>query len=210
MEIDESLHPQLEQTLKACERSCAAVGIRCRWEIRLEDFITMAVQSLDTDLFRSEVSKFDVAVLNPPYKKLRSDSTSRALLHRLGIETSNLYTAFVSLALLLLNDGGELVAITPRSFCNGPYFRPFRRHLLHHASLTHVRLFETRNQAFRDDEVLQENVILRAVKGARATIAPADLTGPIPRGSSPPPELRSLRSGFEEGRPAGFLPPGRR
>lgn len=31
VEIDESLHPQLEQTLKACERSCTAVGIRCRW-----------------------------------------------------------------------------------------------------------------------------------------------------------------------------------
>lgn len=167
VEIDESLHPQLEQTLMACVRSCAAVGIRCRWEIRREDFITMAVHSLDAGLFRAEVSAFDVTVLNPPYKKLRSDSTSRGLLHRLGIETSNLYTAFVSLALLLLNDGGELVAITPRSFCNGPYFRPFRKLLLHHANLTHVRLFESRNQAFRDDEVLQENVILRAVKGVQ-------------------------------------------
>jgi adenine-specific DNA-methyltransferase len=165
VEIDESLHPQLEQTLKACAISCAAAGIRCHWEIRQEDFITLAVHSLDADLFRAEMSPFDVAILNPPYKKLRSDSTSRALLHRLGIETSNLYTAFVSLALLLLNEGGELIAITPRSFCNGPYFRPFRRLLLHHANLTHVRLFETRNQAFRDDEVLQENVILRAVRG---------------------------------------------
>jgi adenine-specific DNA-methyltransferase len=165
VEIDESCHPELKQTLKACERSCAAVGIRCRWEIRPDDFITMAVHSLDADLFRAELRKFDVAILNPPYKKFRSDSTTRDLLHRLGIETSNLYTAFVSLALLLLDDGGELVAITPRSFCNGPYFRPFRWHLLRHASLTHVRLFETRNQAFRDDKVLQENVILRAVKG---------------------------------------------
>ncbi len=165
VEVDESVHPELKQTLMACERSCAAAGIRCRWEIQLDDFITTTVHSLDADLFRRETSKFDVAILNPPYKKLRSDSTSRSLLHRLGIETSNLYTAFVSLALLLLNDGGELIAITPRSFCNGPYFRPFRRHLLRNASLTHVRLFETRNQAFRDDEVLQENVILRMVKG---------------------------------------------
>lgn len=167
VEIDASLHPALKQTLTACERSCADVGIRCRWEIKLDDFITMAVDSLDADLFHAEASKFDVAILNPPYKKLRSDSTSRGLLHRLGVETSNLYSAFVSLALLLLDDGGELVAITPRSFCNGPYFRPFRRHLLRHASLTHVRLFETRDQAFRDDEILQENVILRAVKGAQ-------------------------------------------
>jgi len=165
VEIDESFHDELKRTLKACERSCMAVGIYCHWKIELEDFITMAVHSIDSDLFRIESSRFDVAILNPPYKKLRSDSVSRGLLHRLGIETSNLYTAFVSLALLLLDSGGELIAITPRSFCNGPYFRPFRRHLLRHASITHVHLFDTRNQAFRDDKVLQENVILRAVKG---------------------------------------------
>jgi adenine-specific DNA-methyltransferase len=167
VEVDRGFAAQLEQTLKACERSCVAVGIRCRWEIRFEDFISLAVASLDAGLFRTELGTFDVAILNPPYKKLRTDSLTRALLRRAGIETSNLYTAFVSLALLLLGDGGELVAITPRSFCNGPYFRPFRQHLLHHASLTHVRLFETRDQAFREDDVLQENVILRAVKGAK-------------------------------------------
>lgn len=65
----------------------------------------------------------------------------------------------------LLDAGGELVAITPRSFCNGPYFRPFRRHLLWHANLTQVHVFESRDHAFRDDEVLQENVIVRAVQG---------------------------------------------
>jgi len=35
-------------------------------------------------------------------------------------ETSNLYTAFLAIAIKLLEPGGELVAITPRSFCNGP------------------------------------------------------------------------------------------
>jgi adenine-specific DNA-methyltransferase len=166
-EVDEDFRPQLEKTLKACERACAAEGIRCRWEIRMEDFIEAAVHSLDTDLFRSEMGRFDVAILNPPYKKLRSDSTTRALLHRIGIETSNLYTAFASLALLLLDAGGELIAITPRSFCNGPYFLPFRKHLLRNSSLTHVHLFETRDQAFREDDVLQENVIFRAIRGVR-------------------------------------------
>ncbi len=165
VEIDERFHLELTQTLKACERACAQAGIRCQWDICLDDFITAAVHSLDNGLFHERSERYDVAILNPPYKKLRSDSVSRRLLHRLGIETSNLYTAFLSLALLLLDNGGELIAITPRSFCNGPYFLPFRRHLLRSASLTHVHLFESRNQTFREDEVLQENVILRAVKG---------------------------------------------
>jgi adenine-specific DNA-methyltransferase len=59
---------------------------------------------------------------------------------------------------------GELIAITPRSFCNGPYFRPFREHLLDRVSLTRVHTFESRDHAFRHDEVLQENIIFRAVR----------------------------------------------
>jgi adenine-specific DNA-methyltransferase len=164
-EIDEGLLPQLKRTLAACKHTCEEVGIHCTWEVRAEDFIQAAVQSLDNDLFSTGTMTFDVAVLNPPYKKLRSDSAARSLLHRLGIETSNLYAAFVALAVLLLNKGGELIAITPRSFCNGPYFRPFRQHLLRYTSLTHVHIFETRDQAFREDKVLQENVIFRTVKG---------------------------------------------
>ena len=120
---------------------------------------------LDVGLFQTKHAVFDVAILNPPYKKFRAESRTRQLLRRLNIETSNLYTAFLSLVVLLLNDSGELIAITPRSFCNGPYFRPFRQHLLQHVNLTQVHVFEARDHAFRDDEVLQENVILHAVKG---------------------------------------------
>lgn len=53
------------------------------------------------------------------------------------------------------------MAIIPRSFCNGPYYRPFREFLLARARIRHIHLFDSRDQAFRDDAVLQENVILR-------------------------------------------------
>jgi len=81
------------------------------------------------------------------------------------IETSNLYAAFVWLTLEMLADGGEFVSITPRSFCNGPYFTPFRRHLANSASVRRIHLFDSRGDAFEDDEVLQENLIVHAVKG---------------------------------------------
>lgn len=164
-ELDEILLPALRKTLTACEQACAVVGITCEWEIRATDFIEAAVNDLDGGLFQTEHSVFDVAILNPPYKKFRAESRTRQLLRRLDIETSNLYAAFLALAVLLLDDGGELTAITPRSFCNGPYFRPFRQHFLRQVNLTQLHVFETRNSAFRDDEVLQENVILHAVKG---------------------------------------------
>lgn len=109
---------------------------------------------------------FTHAILNPPYKKIGNDSRHRALLRAAGLETVNLYTGFVGLALELLAPGGELVAIIPRSFCNGPYYQPFRRFILRRAAIRHIHLFDARNKAFKDDGVLQENIIIRLVRGA--------------------------------------------
>lgn len=72
-------------------------------------------------------SKFDLVIMNPPYRKIHSASMPRRQLAAAGIEVPNLYAGFVALAAGLLDDGGQLVAITPRSFTNGPYFRKFRR-----------------------------------------------------------------------------------
>jgi adenine-specific DNA-methyltransferase len=58
------------------------------------------------------------------------------------------------------------VAITPRSFCNGPYFKPFRVDFLKLMSLRRLHVFDSRAAAFSRDEVLQENVIVHAVKNA--------------------------------------------
>ena len=66
--------------------------------------------------------RFNCAILNPPYAKIATSSHWRVALRTLGIETSNLYTAFVALAVQQLGMGGQLVAITPRSFFNGSYF----------------------------------------------------------------------------------------
>ena len=71
-----------------------------------------------------------------------------------------------------LRTGGEMVAIIPRSFCNGPYFKPFREQFFSMMSLRHIHVFEKRNHAFRDDDVLQENIVLHAVKEGR----PSDVT----------------------------------
>jgi adenine-specific DNA-methyltransferase len=110
----------------------------------------------------------------------RSESEPRRLLRAIGVETSNLYTAFLALTMALLEPGGEMVSITPRSFCNGPYFRPFREALLREMSLLRLHVFDSRTDAFRDDEVLQENVILHAVKGE-----PQETTVTIARSETP-------------------------
>lgn len=82
-----------------------------------------------------------------------------------GIETVNLYSGFMALALDLLKEGGELVAIIPRSFCNGPYYKAFREKILKDSSIQRIHVFDSRTDAFSDDGVLQENIIIHLIKG---------------------------------------------
>ncbi len=164
-EKDEGLISALGGTMNLCAAVCAGAGIAFHAQVCQADFIGHAVEMLREGLFAPAPERYDCAILNPPYHKMHSASVERLLLRGVGIETSNLYTAFVSLALRLLTDGGDLVAITPRSFCNGRYFRPFRQDLLARAALRHVHLFARRDRAFADDAVLQETIIVHAVRG---------------------------------------------
>ncbi|MBI4703357.1 MAG: Eco57I restriction-modification methylase domain-containing protein [Deltaproteobacteria bacterium] len=179
-EVDPLLAGYLRETLGLCRESCGRAGVRFDGDILDADFIASAVESLDGGLFGPKASRpYTHAILNPPYRKLNSDSPTRQALRRAGIETSNLYAAFLGLAVLLLQPGGELVAITPRSFCNGPYFRAFRELLLREMTLRRLHVFESRTAAFSDDEVLQENVIVHAVKaGAPGLVVVSSCVSP--------------------------------
>jgi adenine-specific DNA-methyltransferase len=115
-------------------------------------------------LFHKSPPNFTHAILNPPYKKIHSQSVEKKILASIGIDTVNLYSAFVWLTTLQLEKDGEMVAITPRSFCNGTYFRPFRKAFLENMELKKIHVFESRSAAFAEDEVLQENIIFHALK----------------------------------------------
>ena len=166
-EIDPLLNEYLTETLALCRVECERAGIKFHAEILCEDFIEAAVNQLNATLFTTPGSTFNCIILNPPYRKINSDSRTRQLLRTVDIETSNLYTAFVALASRLLNSDSELVAITPRSFCNGPYFKSFRKTFTEMMGITRIHVFESRQTAFQDDDVLQENIILHAVKESR-------------------------------------------
>jgi adenine-specific DNA-methyltransferase len=185
-ELDDRLVDQLRQTCEACRLACEEAGIHFTADIRQGDFIWGAVNELrGVGLFGSGAPQFDLAILNPPYRKLNSDSDERQRLRDVGIETSNLYAAFVWLAVGLLSDGGQLVAITPRSYMNGSYFKPFRSALLGSMRFRRVHVYETRNTAFVGDDVLQENAIISAVKGG--AVSPVTVTtsqGPEDEGIS--------------------------
>lgn len=149
--------------LEALHETAAALNDRdgVSVEVFEGDFIEQAA----TMIRLGKGPRYTHAILNPPYKKINTGSDHRAYLRVIGLETVNLYTGFVGLAVALMEQGGEVVAIIPRSFCNGPYYQPFRRFIFARAAIQHMHLFEARNKAFKDDGVLQENIIIRLTCG---------------------------------------------
>ncbi len=94
--------------------------------------------------------------------KIRNDSEHAKQMSKLFKGQPNIYAQFMALGAGLLKDGGQIVAITPRSYCNGLYFKGFRKYFLNIVKLNKIHIFESRKKAFGSDGVLQENIIVCA------------------------------------------------
>jgi tRNA1(Val) A37 N6-methylase TrmN6 len=160
-EMVEATAYEIDDTLRAHLAKHLAGYSRVKANIIAGDYIELETAEGLQDL------GYTHAILNPPYKKINSHSAHRLALRSVGIETVNLYSAFVALAVAQAAPGGQIVAIIPRSFCNGPYYRPFRDFILKRTAIRHMHLFDSRSKAFKDDEVLQENIIIRLERGGQ-------------------------------------------
>ncbi|EES49624.1 Eco57I restriction-modification methylase domain-containing protein [Clostridium botulinum] len=156
-EIDEKVIPKLNYNMNIITHICNKKGIQIKYVIHNKNFIS-TFSSLEKN------NNYNYVIVNPPYKKLKTKSEEKQILKKLGLDSTNYYSAFVSLAKRLLIKNGELVAITPRSFCNGEYFNGFRKDLLYDMSFDKIHLFESRNEVFKNDEVLQESIIYHCIK----------------------------------------------
>ncbi|ORX04515.1 Eco57I restriction-modification methylase domain-containing protein [Mycolicibacillus trivialis] len=160
-ETDQGVLDYLTKTLDMC---VSAGDGRVTYEIVAGDFIAESTGLAPDPRLRD----FDIVIQNPPYAKLAASSAHREAVREVGADAPNLYAAFLALGAAALVHGGQLVAITPRSFCNGPYFGLFRSFLLDRIALDRIHVFESRNTVFADTGVLQENVIFSGTcDGAR-------------------------------------------
>jgi len=157
-EVDANLAAPLQETLSHYKHA--------KTEVVVGDYIALTTAPHDLFASNMQMPRYTHAILNPPYKKINSASTHRHALRSVGIETVNLYSAFVALALMQLVPGGHLVAIIPRSFCNGPYYRRFREFMLERAAIRRLHLFTSRSKTFKTDGVLQENIIIHLERSA--------------------------------------------
>ncbi len=166
-EVDPRVGAYMRSTLNMCASVCESHGVAFNSTIHFTDFVLAACD------YAHSRYKYDVAILNPPYRKIASASAQSRLLKKHGLPHNNLYAAFMMLAAILLKSGGKLVSISPRSFCNGPYFLRFRRALLAQMAISDIHLYHSRKEAFGADAVLQENIILGAVKSRK--LAPVNV-----------------------------------
>ena len=165
-EIDKRLKEYITSSMEACKVLCKEGGIEFHGEIRFEDFIEDSIKR--TGFFSNDNNRFTHIITNPPYKKINTGSRLYNMLYSTQRSSPNLYTAFLSMSEALLEEDGQLVSITPRSFCNGVYFVKFRTDFLSRMRISRLHLFTSRNSAFRSDNVLQENVIIKWIKSKSA------------------------------------------
>ncbi|MED3957665.1 Eco57I restriction-modification methylase domain-containing protein [Priestia aryabhattai] len=154
-EVDRTIIEELRNNMELCIELCGRNNIDIEIVLKNEDFISSTVK----DLKEEKAMLFDYIILNPPYKKLNTNTSDKRLLSSIGIEVPNYYAAFVSLSHRLLQRSGQLVCITPRSFCNGQYFKNFRNDLFKNIKIERIHLFDARKDIFYDD-VLQETIIM--------------------------------------------------
>lgn len=153
--------PYLRQTVDHCRNELEAARHSLTATIHQHDFILDGAASVQGayGLFdtRIELGGLDAVITNPPYFKLNRGSPHARVMNAVVHGQPNIYALFLAASAQMLRPGGELVAITPRSFCNGLYFRGFRRWFFERMSLDRIHLFESRTDTFRD--VLQESIV---------------------------------------------------
>lgn len=161
-EIDLDILPYSEMSLEYLRSWLHKKNIDFTFFLCKNDFITHNSYILSGQNDAKE--KYDIVISNPPYFKLKKDDkrikVSQSIIHG----QSNIYSIFLIISARLLKDNGQILLITPRSFCSGNYFRLFREIFFSLIELKTVHLFNSRKDAFKKDKVLQENLIIEGRK----------------------------------------------
>lgn len=155
--------PLLKCNLDRMQSKAQEQDVKLIFRIFEENFIT-ANQFAWTGLIPGE--KYDIVIANPPYKKIGKNEMEAQAMQSIVYGQPNLYFLFMAMGVQLLKEGGECVYIVPRSFSSGLYFTAFRKHFLNAVKIENLHLFTSRESVGGSkDSVLQETIILRAVKG---------------------------------------------
>lgn len=167
-ESEPAFLPFLEAVLESCREGLEGREHSFDFNIYVRDFILSNSRYFrKTDLLwggGEERVLYDFVISNPPYYKLNKDSPQSEAVMELVSGQPNIYALFMAISASMVKPGGEMVFISPRSFCSGLYYKKFREWFLGNVHIKNVHIFESRKGVFDRDDVLQENIILKAKK----------------------------------------------
>jgi len=163
----EDIIPFLELNMRACKEFMAQKGLDISFRIFKENFILAHTVDFQEELVNQIPSaefKYDLVICNPPYYKLKKNSPEALAMKKIVKGQPNIYVLFMAMAAKLIKGGGQLVFLTPRSYCTGNYFSEFRKWFLDHITLIRLHVFESR-RLLEKEAVLQEMLILKGERG---------------------------------------------
>ena len=163
-ETDKNVVPLTGLVLSYLQEWCKKQGTRLNYQLNESDFVLDKCEYLDDDTIFGAINageRFDYIISNPPYFKLSKDDVHSRSCASIVDGQTNIYALFMAICTKLLEDDGQMIFITPRSFASGRYFQSFRDFLFKHVHIDLIHLFNTRKDTFSKDEVLQELVIMR-------------------------------------------------
>ena len=160
-ETDPDLISFSQKTLTYLKKWLLERGIRLRYILHIHDFILDNSKALKKN-YNGEL--FDLIISNPPYFKLAKNDDKTIAAKELISGQPNIYSIFMGIASKLLSENGELIFITPRSFASGNYFKAFRELFFNTVQIDKIHLFNSRKDTFNRDNVLQETVVIKALR----------------------------------------------
>ena len=138
-------------------------GVALTFDVRHGDFVLESAAILEAaskaNGREGSRSEYDLVISNPPYFKIGKDDPRAVAWASVVHGQPNIYALFMAISAELLSESGKLVYIVPRSFASGPYFKRFRETFFQRVAPAAIHLFESRKEVFRNQTVLQENVV---------------------------------------------------
>lgn len=161
-ENDKNILPLLYSNMEYIKKQLEQYDILFQYQIVDENFITANSKAWNDNI--SNFEKYDIVISNPPYLKISANSPEANVMRNIIYGQPNLYFLFMAMAAKLTKSDGENIFIVPRSFTSGLYFSAFREWYFNNMVFSHIHIFNSRNNVFKFDNILQETIIFRSIK----------------------------------------------